>query len=139
MLTEWLALFFPCRWLSIAGIYEHFTAACAPHRTGKSHYGCGIWSKDSRSRVIGCGRIETLSWDNFNEGTLFIESVERYKERFECYPEVVLVDKLYRNSGNLAFCKVRNNIRMLSRPKRDPSEDRRVERTDSVVRNGIAP
>ena len=107
---------------------------------GKASSGVEFGAKIAVSKVNGCCRIETLSWDNFNEGTRLTEAVQRYKERFGCYPKVILADKLYRNRENLHYCKT-HGIRLsgpqLGRPKRDQTEDRRIARADNAARNGI--
>lgn len=107
---------------------------------GKAGAEVEFGAKIAVSKVNGCCRIETLSWDNFNEGIRLTEAVERYKERFGCYPKVILADKLYRNRENLDYCKI-HGIRLsgprLGRPKRDPTEDRRITLIDNAERNGI--
>ena len=57
------------------------------------------------SLVNGFAFLDILKWDNFNEGTTLKESVEAYKTRYGCYPEVVIADKIYRNRDNLRYCK----------------------------------
>ena len=53
------------------------------------------------------------------------------------YPERVLADKIYRNRKNLKYCK-EHGIRLsgpaLGRPKKDPTEDRKIIYTDAVDR-----
>jgi hypothetical protein len=77
------------------------------------------------SVVNGYTFIEEQSFENLNEGTTFMESVERYKQRFGFYPEVVLADQIYRNMGNIAYCK-KHGIRIsgppLGRPKTEVKE-----------------
>lgn len=90
----------------------------------------------------GVCRIEKLSWDAFNEAETLIESVERYKTRNGCYPEAVLADRIYRNRGNLAFCK-KHNIRLsgpkLGRPSGDALKkvEKALERMDAKMRNAV--
>lgn len=107
---------------------------------GKASSEVEFGAKIAVSKVNGCCRIETLSWDSFNEGTRLTEAVKRYKERFGCFPKVILADKLYRNRENLDYCKA-HGIRLsgprLGRPKKDPAEDRRIARMDNAERNGI--
>jgi IS5 family transposase len=107
---------------------------------GKANAEVEFGAKVAISKVNGVCRIETLRWDNFNEGIYLIETVERYKTRLGFYPKVVLADKLYRNRDNLAWCKSRG-IRLsgppLGRPKRDSTEDKQIERMDAAERNGI--
>ena len=97
-------------------------------------------AKVAVNRVGDCYRIETLSWDSFNEGTELIPTMERYRRRYGCYPEAVLVDKSFRNRTNLAFCKehgVRLSGPRLGRPGSNAQADRKTARADNAVRNGI--
>lgn len=85
----------------------------------------------------GFARLEKLEIDAYNESDVLISAVERYKQRTGHYPERVLVDQIYRNRANLAFCK-ENGIRVsgpaLGRPKKNPTIDKKQEYTDSVDR-----
>ena len=63
----------------------------------------------------GHGRIEKISYDAYNESTVLIEAVERFRERTGHYPERLLADQIYRTRDNRNFCKV-HGIR-LSGPK----------------------
>jgi transposase, IS5 family len=66
--------------------------------------------------------IDKLSWDNFNEGTILKESVERYKSRLGYYPKEVLVDKIYgtrENRDYLKNLKIDINVKPLGRPRKD--------------------
>ena len=63
----------------------------------------------------GLGRIEKISYDAYNESTVLVEAVERYKERNGYYPERLLADQIYRTRDNRNFCKL-HGIR-LSGPK----------------------
>ena len=85
----------------------------------------------------GMARIEKQSFDAYNESDVLIGAVERYYERTGCYPERILADKIYRNRKNLAYCK-KHGIRLsgpaLGRPKKDPSEDRKIIYADAVDR-----
>lgn len=108
---------------------------------GKAGADTEFGAKVAISLVDGYAYIEKLSWDNFNEGITLIESVERYKERFGYYPEVVLADKIYRNRENLNYCK-KHGIRLsgprLGRPSQtiDPRM-RKQEYQDAKERNEI--
>jgi len=85
----------------------------------------------------GMARIEKQSFDAYNEGDVLIGAVERHKERTGHYPERALVDKIYRNRKNLAYCKshgIRLSGPALGRPKKDPSIDRKQEYRDAVDR-----
>ena len=69
--------------------------------------------------------------------------LEDYKLRHGVFPEVVCADKIYRNRGNLVFCRD-NHIRLsgprLGRPLRDPSRFRaqkNIERDDESCRVAV--
>ena len=63
----------------------------------------------------GFVRLESYSYEAFNEGNRLQDAVERYKERTGHYPKAVLADQIYRTRENLAYCK-EHGIR-LSGPK----------------------
>ena len=63
----------------------------------------------------GLGRIEKISYDAYNESTVLVEAVERFRERTGHYPERLLADQIYRTRDNRKFCKL-HGIR-LSGPK----------------------
>lgn len=54
----------------------------------------------------GLGRIEKISYDAYNESTVLIEAVERFRERTGHYPERLLADQIYRTRDNRNFCKL---------------------------------
>jgi len=96
--------------------------------------------KMALSVVSGYTFIEKQSFDNFNEGISLIDSVERYKRLYGCYPEVVQADKIYRNRANLSYCKdlgIRLSGPRLGRPSKDAKRDRELERQDHLERNII--
>ena len=92
------------------------------------------------SVVSGYTFVEQQSFGNFNEGITLIDSVERYRALYGCYPEVVQADQIYRNRDNLAFCK-KHGIRLsgprLGRPGKDADRDRNLEYQDRCERNII--
>jgi hypothetical protein len=123
---------------------ERIVSIAQPHIRpivrGKASAEVEFGAKIAVSRVNDCFRIETLNWNNFNEGTELITAIERYRARYGVYPQAVLADELYRNRANLAFCKA-HGIRLsgprLGRPGPAAKEDRQVARLDSAERNGI--
>ena len=74
----------------------------------------------------GIARLEKLSFDAYNEADVLTTAIENYHKRTGHYPERVLVDQIYRNRNNIAFCKSKN-IRIsgtpLGRPKKNPSSE----------------
>jgi IS5 family transposase len=111
-----------------------------PMVRGKASAAVEFGAKIALSRVEGYVFLEHYSWDSFNESTLLQEQIERYHERFGCYPEAVLSDKLYRTHDNIAFCK-NHHIRLsgprLGRPPKDTTVNKKIERKDAALRNGI--
>ena len=86
----------------------------------------------------GLGRIEKISYDAYNESSVFINAVERFKKRTGYYPERSLVDKIYRTRDNIAFCK-KHGIRLsgpkLGRPANcKDKETKKLECKDNVDR-----
>jgi hypothetical protein len=55
--------------------------------------------------VNGYTFIDHISYDNFNEGILLKDSIEKYKERFGMLPSKILADTIYRNRQNRALGK----------------------------------
>lgn len=56
----------------------------------------------------GHARLEKINFHPYNESTIFVDVIERYRKRTGHYPKRVLVDKLYRTRENLRFCKERH-------------------------------
>ena len=85
----------------------------------------------------GYGRIETISFDAYNESTCLQNAVERFKTRTGCYPERVLVDQIYRTRNNRAYCKL-HGIRLsgpkLGRPTEITNEEKKQEYQDNTDR-----
>ncbi len=105
---------------------------------GKAKAKCEFGAKLDISVSDGFVRLERTSFDAYNEGDNLIEIIARYKARTGHYPARVLVDQIYRNRDNLAFCK-KWNIQLsgkpLGRPKRDPDKaQRRREYIDGIDR-----
>lgn len=77
----------------------------------------------------GHARLEKLSFDAYNESTVFIDAMERYKDRMGHYPKRVLVDQIYRTRENRRFCK--GNHIMMSGPKLGrPPKDKKSSREE---------
>lgn len=85
----------------------------------------------------GLARLERLSFDAYNEADVLISAVENYKMRTGHYPERVLVDQIYRNRKNRAFCKehgIRISGPALGRPRKAEKVDKKQEYTDNTDR-----
>lgn len=86
----------------------------------------------------GFARLERLSFDAYNECDVLIGTIEKYKDRTGHYPERVLVDQIYRNRANRAFCKA-HGIRIsgpaLGRPRQLSKEEKvqsYIDNTDRI-------
>ena len=104
---------------------------------GKAKNPVEFGAKLDISVVDGYTRLETFSFDAYNEATLLKEVIERYRQRTGKYPARVLADKIYRNRENLRFCK-ENHIRLsgpaLGRPQKDARLDKKQDYTDICER-----
>jgi hypothetical protein len=70
----------------------------------------------------GMSRIEKLSFDAYNEGSVLKTAIENYKKRTGRYPERVLADMIYRNRENIRYCNslgIRLSGKRLGRPKKN--------------------
>lgn len=108
---------------------------------GKARAQTEFGAKIVASLVDGFAFVEKLDWNNFNEGTLLIDSIERYRERYGYYPKVACADRVFRNRKNLEFCK-QNGIRLsgprLGRPNiKKLKSQKRIEQMDNRIRNQI--
>ena len=87
----------------------------------------------------GLGRIEKISYEAYNESTVLIEAVERFRERTGHYPERLLADQIYRTRDNRNFCKA-HGIRLsgpkLGRPSlaRQSAKEKKQEYQDNTDR-----
>jgi len=80
------------------------------------------------SIINGISFLDEISWDAFNEGSHMMEYVEKYKERFGCYPRELLADQIYCTRANRSALKEKG-IRLLAKPLGRPS----------AVRNHVSP
>ena len=80
----------------------------------------------------GFARIESISFDAFNEGPQLIDALKAYAYRNGEYPARVLVDQIYRTRKNLEFCK-EHNVQVsgpkLGRPSKEAETIRKNKRT----------
>lgn len=109
---------------------------------GKAKAPVEFGAKLDISMEDGFTRIETISFDPYNESTVLQEAIERFFRRNGCYPKKVLADKIYRNRTNLKYC-ADNGIKLsgpaLGRPKQgtDPKEERKAAYRDSCDRVAV--
>ena len=86
----------------------------------------------------GFARLEKLSFDAYNEEDVLVTAIENYRKRTGHYPERVLVDQIYRNQKNRAYCKskkIRISGKALGRPKKNPNpEEKKIAHQDNTDR-----
>jgi len=108
---------------------------------GKARTRTEFGAKVALSLVGGYVYIDQISWDNFNEGITLENSVLEYQRRFNCLPETILADQIYRNLENHKYCK-KNHIR-LSGPRlgrknqKVMAEEKKQIRKDMRTRNHV--
>ena len=91
----------------------------------------------------GFARVDTFSWDAYNEGTDLKKQVEGYRLQHGYYPELVQVDKIYATRENrewLSHRGIRITAPPLGRPKAKDKEtpyQKRKRRKEAAERNQI--
>ena len=86
-----------------------------PIPRGKINARIEFGSKLGVSLDQGFARINTLSWDAYNEATDLILQVQAYKSLHGYYPDLVQVDKIYATRENRKWLSERN-IRITAPP-----------------------
>lgn len=87
---------------------------------GKLNAKVEFGAKIQLTLMNGFAFLDEFSWDAFNEGKCLLSSVEKYKQRWGYYPEIVLADKIYCNRENrkaLKELKIVLKAKPLGRPK----------------------
>lgn len=83
----------------------------------------------------GHARLEKISFDAYNECTVFKDALERYRERTGHYPRRVLVDQVYRTKESREYCEQRG-VKMSGRgPGRPPRGGRRTAKVCARTEN----
>jgi len=110
---------------------------------GKAHANTEFGTKLHISRINGDGRIGRLDFEPYNESEDIWKAIARYREHYGCYPECILVDKIYRNRQTLALCK-EHGIRLPGPALGKPLKNRNLTRLakkqeyqDSCDRNAV--
>ena len=76
----------------------------------------------------GLTHVQTIGWDNFNEGIRLKECVEAYKEIYGSYPEKVSAGAIFGNKANRQYLKekeIRFVGKQLGRPPKTSSAEKR--------------
>jgi IS5 family transposase len=124
----------------IVSIYQPHVRAIPRGKT-KSQIEFG--SKLGVSLDHGFARIDTFSWDVYNEGGDLVKQVEAYRKLHGYYPELVQVDKIYATRENRQWLKSKN-IRITATPLGRPTQkiketayQKRKKKKEAAERNHI--
>ena len=123
----------------IVNIYQPYVR---PIVRGKENAPVEFGAKIGVSLHEGFARINTLSWDAYNESTDLQKQVEHYKELHAYYPEVVITDKIYGTRENRLWLKERG-IRFSGKPLGRPPKEalskyqKRKQKDEQRIRNQI--
>ncbi|MBP8960315.1 MAG: transposase [Bacteroidales bacterium] len=123
----------------IVNIYQPYVR---PIVRGKDKAQVEFGAKLGVSIQDGYARINTLSWEAYNEGTDLKKQVEAYKELNGCYPEVVITDKIYGTRENRQWLKelgIRYSGKPLGRPtsKSQTQYWKRKQKIEQGIRNQV--
>jgi len=87
---------------------------------GKAQAKVEFGAKIHISVIDGITFLDELSWDAFNEGSHMMDYVEKYRNRFGCYPRELLADQIYCTRANRAGLKEKG-IKLKAKPLGRPS------------------
>jgi len=109
---------------------------------GKAKANVEFGAKIGVSLREGYSRIDTLSWEAYNESTDLQKQCENYKNLFGYYPELVQVDGIYLNRENRKWLKDRNirtTGKSLGRPLKEEltTYQKRKRKKEEAERNHI--
>jgi len=107
---------------------------------GKASAKTEFGAKVAVSVIGGYAFVDNISWDAYNESADLIPAIEKYRKKYGCYPQAVMVDKIYRNRDNINYCNskgVRISGPRLGRPKKGETYDKVQAYIDSGIRNAV--
>jgi hypothetical protein len=107
-----------------------------PIKRGKDGKKVEFGSKLQVSLSDGFTLIDKLSWDNYNEGSCLMQSVQLYKKRFGYYPAQLLADKIYCTRANRKLLQ-QLGIELRARPLGRPSKEALHNQVSPGERNPI--
>lgn len=121
----------------VVNIYQPYVR---PIVRGKDKVNVEFGAKINISLVDGMVRINTLSWEAYNESQMLIAQVEEYKEFYGHYPDLVLADQIYLTRRNRKWLKekgIRISGKPLGRPKKEKQSayEKRKQKKERNQRN----
>jgi hypothetical protein len=111
-----------------------------PIPRGKDRVQTEFGSKQLVMLKDGFTHMQTISWDNFNEGIRLKQCVEAYKDIYGCYPQKVSVDTIFGNKANRQYLKekaIQFVGKQLGRPPKISSSEKRTLQKEMGRRNEI--
>ena len=111
-----------------------------PMPRGKDRLHTEFGSKQLVMLKGGYTHVQTISWENFNEGIHLKESVEAYKEIYGCYPQKVSADAIFGNKVNRQYLKdkaIGFVGKQLGRPPKTSNAEKRKLQKEMAGRNEI--
>jgi hypothetical protein len=125
-------------------VKERIVSISQPHVRpivrGKAAAKTEFGAKVAISVIGGYAFVDKISWDSYNESSDLIPVIERYRKKHGCYPKAVMVDKIYRNRGNINYCNskgIRISGPPLGRPQKGQTYDKVQAYIDSGIRNAV--
>lgn len=125
-------------------IVNIFQPHVRPIIRGKQKSKVEFGAKLGLSLSNGFSRLDTISWDAYNESCDLKKSVESYRKLHGHYPDLVQVDQIYATKENRAFLKslgIRITAKPLGRPSKQRKEEtayqRRKRKTEFNERNYV--
>lgn len=111
-----------------------------PMVRGKAGSNVEFGSKIGLSLHNGYALIDTLCWDNYNEGTDLSKAAENYRQTYGHYPARIIADRKYCTKDNRSWCK-ENGIHLsgkpLGRPSAKTKQQQKELKKDASERNAI--
>lgn len=123
----------------VVNIYQPYVR---PIVRGKDKAQVEFGAKLGVSIQNGYARINTLSWEAYNEGSDLKKQVEAYQRLNGCYPKVVITDKIYGTRENRLWLKeldIRYSGKPLGRPSANQQTpyQKRKHRIEQGMRNQV--
>ena len=125
-------------------IVNIFQPHVRPIVRGKQKSRVEFGAKLGLSLSNGFSRLDTISWDAYNESYDLKKSVESYHKLHGHYPDLLQVDQIYATKENRAFLKslgIRITAKPLGRPSKQRKEEtayqRRKRKTEFNERNHV--
>jgi len=111
-----------------------------PMPRGKDRASTEFGSKQLVMLRDGYSYLYKLDWDNFHDGAILDQALEKYREIYGCYPERVLGDRLYGNRENRRLLKEKGIQfvgRSLGRPSAEQKQKEKLLIKEMAERNAI--